>query len=208
MLPTDPSSQAGAGFGDGATMASPELFTDRLRINDLAPGDAAALHAYRSHEDVARFQDWIPASLDDALAFITRNAATPFSQAHSWYQLAVRLRATDELIGDLGVHFVADDGHQVELGVSISPAHQRRGLATEALVATLGYLFTILHKHRVLTSIDPRNDASIALVEKVGMRREAHFRQSLFWKGEWVDDVVYAMLAAEWKVPAPSRRRR
>ncbi len=183
-------------------MTSPELLTDRLRINDLCPADASALHAYRSHEDVARFQGWIPASVDDALAFITRNAGSPFNQHDSWYQLAIRSRDTDELIGDLGVHFVSDDGHQVELGVSISPAHQRRGLASEAILAMLGYLFTTLNKHRVYASIDPRNQASIALLNKIGMRQEAYFRQSLFWKGEWVDDIVYAMLRSEWQDPA------
>jgi RimJ/RimL family protein N-acetyltransferase len=50
-------------------------------------------------------------------------------------------------------------------------------------------------------SVDPRNQPSVALLEKVGMRQEAHFRQSLFWRGEWVDDIVFAMLRSEWQGP-------
>jgi RimJ/RimL family protein N-acetyltransferase len=173
---------------------APDILTDRLRINDLTPGDADA--------EVARFQSWLPDSVDDARAFIVRNASTPFDQNDSWYQLAVRSAATDELVGDLGVHFLADDGHQVEIGFTIAPAHQRQGLGTLAVVALLDYLFTVLNKHRVFASVDPRNEASMALLRSVGMRQEAHFRQSLFWKGEWVDDVVLGLLRSEWKNPS------
>lgn len=180
-------------------MATPDLRTDRLRINDLCSDDASALHAYRSLEEVARFQGWIPASIDDAGGFITRTVSTPFNQHDSWYQLAIRQLATDELIGDLGVHFVADDGHQVEIGFTVAPAHQRKGLGAEAVSALLDHLFTVLGKHRVYASVDPRNEASMALLKKVGMRQEAHFRESLFWKGEWVDDVVFALLGSEWQ---------
>jgi RimJ/RimL family protein N-acetyltransferase len=51
----------------------------------------------------------------------------------------------------------------------------------------------------VFASVDPRNHASIALLRRVGMRQEAHFRQSLWWRGEWVDDVIFAVLQSEWK---------
>lgn len=64
------------------------------------------------------------------------------------------------------------------------------------------YIFGTLGKHRVYGSVDPRNTASMALLERVGLRKEAHHRQSLWFKGEWADDVIYATLADEW----PGRR--
>jgi RimJ/RimL family protein N-acetyltransferase len=182
----------------GLIMA-PDILTDRLRINDLTPGDAPALFSYHSNSEVARFQSWLPNSVSDALAFIVRNSSMPFNQSDSWYQLAVRSAAADVLLGDLGLHFLADDDHQVEIGFTIAPAHQRKGVGTLAVVALLDYLFTVLNKHRVFASVDPRNEASIALLRKTGMRQEAHFRQSLFWKGEWVDDMVFGLLRSEWK---------
>lgn len=181
---------------------APDILTDRLRIGDLTPDDASALFAYHSAEQVARFQSWLPGSVDDARALIVRSASTPFDQNDSWYQLAVRSAATGELVGDLGVHFVADDGHQVEIGFTIAPAHQRRGFGSEAVIALLDYLFRVLNKHRVFASVDPRNEASLALLRSIGMRQEAHFRQSLLWKGEWVDDVVFGLLRSEWKSPS------
>ena len=172
--------------------------TGRLRIDDLRPEDAGVLFGYRSDGDVARYQGWRPTTVDEARDFIERNARTIFNSGDSWYQLAMRIADSDELIGDLGVHFVGENGHQVEIGGTVAPGHQQRGLGTEGVRALLDLLFVELGKHRVYASVDPRNTASIALLERVGFRREAHFRQSLLFKGEWVDDVVYAMLGSEW----------
>jgi RimJ/RimL family protein N-acetyltransferase len=86
----------------------------------------------------------------------------------------------------------------VEIGFTIAPAHQHQGYATAAVVALLDYLFTVLRKHRVWDSVDPRNQPSMALLRRVKMRQEAHFRDSLFWRGEWVDDVVFGLLASDW----------
>lgn len=175
-----------------------EILTSRLRINELTPADAPALFNYRSHEEVARFQSWLPDSVDDTRAFIDRNTSQPFDQRDSWYQLAIRSAITNELIGDLGVHFLPD-GHQVEIGITIAPPHQRQRFAASAVTALLDYMFTVMNKHRVFASVDPRNDASMALLRRVGMRQEAHFRNSLLWRGEWVDDVVFGLLQSEWK---------
>ena len=53
------------------------------------------------------------------------------------------------IIGDCGIHFLADDEHQVELGITLSPVHQGRGLAAEAVGSMLRYVFDALGKHRV-----------------------------------------------------------
>jgi RimJ/RimL family protein N-acetyltransferase len=180
--------------GEGA----PEIVTDRLRIDDLVPEDAPVLFGYRSDTEVARFQSWRPASVDETRAFIVRNASGPFGESGAWYQLAVRSAATGELVGDLGVHFLADDDPQVEIGFTIAPAHQRQGFGKSAVTALLDYLFTVLKRRRVFASVDPRNGASMTLLRNLGMRQEAHFRQSLLWRGEWVDDVVFALLRSEW----------
>jgi RimJ/RimL family protein N-acetyltransferase len=180
-------------------MPAPDILTDRVRINDLTPEDAPTLFSYRSHPAITRFQSWRPPSIDEARAFIIRNAASPFGQDDSWYQLALRSAATGELVGDLGVHFLGHESRQVEFGATIAPPYQRRGLGSSAVTVLLDYLFTVLHKHRVFASVDPRNEASMALARSVGLRQEAHFRQSLWWRGEWVDDVVFAILRSEWK---------
>jgi RimJ/RimL family protein N-acetyltransferase len=178
-------------------LLAPEIATDHLILNPLSAADVEALFAYRSLPEVCRYQSWAPASLQEVAAFIEGLASTEFDTLGTWFQLGIRLRESRGLIGDLGVHFL-DDGQQVEVGFTTAPAFQRKGLATEAVVGLLDCLFGSLGKHRVTASVDPRNTASLGVVRRIGMRQEAHFVQSVYFKGGWVDDLVFAVLAQEW----------
>lgn len=179
-------------------MLEPAIVTRRLTLRPLQDDDALAVYGYRADPRVARFQGFTPASLREVEAFIARARGTPFDTPGTWYQLGVCLRESAALVGDVGMRFLAEDARQAEIGFTIAPPFQGQGYGTEAVRGVLGLLFTTLGKHRVFASVDPRNTASVALLEKVGMQREAHFRQSLWFKGEWVDDVVYGILAQEW----------
>jgi RimJ/RimL family protein N-acetyltransferase len=178
-------------------LPDPEITTDRLILSRLSAADAATLFAYRSLPEVSRYQGWEPESLDDAAGFVERLASTEFDTPGTWFQFGVRQRESGELIGDLGVHFL-EDGQQAEIGFTLAPASQGRGLGAEAVVGVLDFLFGRLGKHRVFASVDPRNQPSLRLLRRVGMRQEAHFRRSLLFKGEWSDDVVFAVLHSEW----------
>lgn len=90
------------------------------------------------------------------------------------------------------------DSLQFEIGFTLNWLQHGKGFAAEALTETLNFLFLELDKHRVTASIDPRNEKSIKLVERLGFRKEAHFRKSLLINNEWVDDLVYAMLKDDW----------
>jgi len=162
------------------------------------PGDAAAFYRYRSRHDVSQYQSWAPGSLDDAVEFIDGLKSIAFGTTDTWFQIAIRTRESQLLIGDLGIHFPVKVPHQIEIGCTVAPDHQRQGFAIEAVTELLGYVFGPLQMHRVFASIDPRNTPSIALVKRIGMRQEAHFRESLWINDEWVDDVVFAVLKSEW----------
>ncbi len=172
--------------------------TERLLLRRFKPDDAAHLFRYRSNPDVARYQGWIPQSEDDAASFIRSQAAVEPDTPGSWFQSGICLKGQGTLIGDLGLHFPADDRHQAEFGISLDPAHHGQGYANETLRAAMSYLFASLGKHRVFCSVDPRNHASVAMARRLGMRQEAHFVKSRWFKGEWVDDVVFGLLKSEW----------
>jgi RimJ/RimL family protein N-acetyltransferase len=176
-----------------------ERNTSRLRLDALQPADAEALFGYRGDPDLSRFQGWRPASMAEAADFIGRQAGASLDTPDSWFQRAIRLREDGMLIGDLGIHLPADVEGSVEFGVSIAPAHQGRGYACEAVRAVFELVFGQLGRHRIHASVDPRNLASMAMLRALGMRQEAHHRESLWLHGEWVDDVVFALLASEWR---------
>ncbi|MHA6203081.1 GNAT family N-acetyltransferase [Dyella soli] len=176
-----------------------ELQTPRLRLDALHEQDAGALLGYRGDPEVARYQGWQPQCVAHVQRFIHDQVGMASPVAGSWFQRAIRLREDDRLIGDLGLCLSAD--HQAEVGITLAPAHQGRGYAREALAAVLEALFRTMGVHRVHASVDPRNLPSVNLMRALGLRQEAHFRQSLMLRGEWVDDLVFALLAHEWSAP-------
>jgi RimJ/RimL family protein N-acetyltransferase len=176
--------------------------TDRLVLRRLVPSDAAVMFEYRSHPDVSRYQGWAPASADEILAFIdSLQKAEP--APGKWFQLGIALREPALLIGDCGVHLTAGDPRQAEIGITLMPSFQGRGLASEALRALLGHLFNQLKVHRAFGSVDPRNQASMALLARCGLRQEAHLVESYWFKGAWADDVIFALLEREWMARHP-----
>ncbi|MBR9920478.1 MAG: GNAT family N-acetyltransferase [Bacteroidetes bacterium] len=173
------------------------IHTDRLLLRPIELRDKEAVFAYRSDPEANKYQGWVPESPEEVEAFIKKNPSD-FNEAESWFQLVLVDKENGAVIGDVGIHFTGDQNRQCELGVTLSKAKQGCGFAREAMHAVMKYLFTELNKHRIFASVDPANRSSIRLLERLGFRKEAHFRESLFFKGEWVDDVVYGLLAKEW----------
>jgi RimJ/RimL family protein N-acetyltransferase len=175
------------------------LVTRRLILSRLTHADARAMFAYRSLPDVCRYQSWKPGKAAEVLSFIKGlSTAKPFAPG-AWFQFGIRLRDKGTLVGDCGVLVKGEDERQAEMGITIAPAHQGKGYATEAQLTLLDFLFEELGKHRVVGSADPRNAASIALMRRLGMRREAHHVESFWMDGGWTDDVIYAILDREWR---------
>lgn len=172
--------------------------SERLNLRPIKAEDAKAIFGYRSNATINQFQGWIPETIAEVHDFIRNKVSEVIDQPGTWFQLAIIRKDTGELIGDVGIHFLESDSLQVEIGCTLNFNQHGNGYATEALTETLNFLFRSLNKHRVIASIDPRNEKSIKLVERIGMRKEAHFRKSLWINNEWVDDLVYAVLRGDW----------
>jgi RimJ/RimL family protein N-acetyltransferase len=172
--------------------------TDRLVLRRLEMQDRKEFFDYRSMPEVYRYQGWKPTTIHEVDDFINKNLRTQPNTPDTWMQLAICLKE-GQLIGDVGVHFL-EDGLQVEIGYTLSPAFQGKGYAAEAVKVVLNYLFIVLLKHRVTASVDPENTKSIILLERIGFQREAYFRKSYYKDGKWLDDCVYAILEEEWNL--------
>ena len=189
---------AATSIGDAASTFQ-ELTTPRLILRRLRAEDAEPMFRYRSHPVVSRFQSWAPGAPSVTAAFIEEQIRVEPDTPGTWLQLGIVARDTGELLGDCGIHFPPANRHEVELGMTLAAQHQGRGYAMEALEALLEYVFDRLEKRRVYGSVDPGNVRSLRLLERAGLRREAHFHESLWFKGAWADDVICAMLATEWR---------
>ena len=182
-----------------------KIETSRLILNQLRADDDVALFSYRGDPEVVRYQGWQPSTIAEAADFIAKQASLDFGVPGSWYQLAIRDRASGELVGDFGIHFPQSKDDAIEFGVSLPPKQQGKGIAREVMRAAIGRAFGSWGYRRIVGSVDPRNLPSVALVKALGFRLEAHHVESLYLRGEWVDDMIFALLAREW--PSAGKQR-
>ncbi len=171
------------------------LHTDCLQLRPITKEDAKAVFAYRSDAIINQYQNFIPQSIAEVYDFIA-DSAPELDEENTWFQLVIIHTETEQIIGDLGIFTL--DNAQVELSVTISKEYQGRGYANEAMMNVMDFLFTQQKKHRIIASIDPRNKASQTLLGRLGFRKEAHFVESYFQDGKWLDDVQYGILNSEW----------
>ena len=175
------------------------LETPRLRIRRFTLKDAGSMAAYRGLPAVARFQNWTRWDVPDAEGLIAGMEDSEPGWPGWWFQVALELKETGELVGDCGLHTLREDRPQGEIGYSLAPAHQGRGLMTEALTALLTYAFADLNMHRMIARVHLENERSQRLLARLGVRREAPFVQSWWFKGAGADECLYALLRSEWR---------
>ena len=178
--------------------------TERLLLRPFEERDLDALHAIYSDETVVR---WLyndvrtPEESRELLGHKIAGAA--LRGEGEWLSAAVALRQSGELVGDVSLLWASEAHRQGELGFVFHPSHQGNGYATEASRPMLAFAFEELGLHRVVGRLEPRNTGSARVLEKLGMRREAHLVENEWVKGEWQSELVYALLAREWRDGSP-----
>jgi RimJ/RimL family protein N-acetyltransferase len=172
--------------------------TDRLILRAYDEADVEDVFAYHSLPEVARYVYWEPRTRDQVRAVIAEKAGqVVLRKEGDGLTLAVVLRDAGTVIGDVHLRWLSEEHRQGEIGFVFNPKYQGRGYAAEAALVILRLGFHELGLHRIMGRCDARNVASARLMERLGMRREAHFVENEIFKGEFGDEYVYAMLARE-----------
>jgi RimJ/RimL family protein N-acetyltransferase len=175
--------------------------TERLILRKFKESDAEDFLRYRTKPQVTLYQGdgWGDYKLEQSLDFVKEQMNFEPGIPDTWFQIAIELKDTKKLIGDCAIHTLSQDARQIEIGFTIDPMYQNKGLGIEAVKHLLEYIFNTLNKHRVIAITDVRNKNSIKLLEKIGMRKEGHFIKNAWYKEEYTDEFLYAMLKEEWK---------
>lgn len=153
----------------------------RLRADDLA-----SFQAYRAVPELGRYQGWTPMPDEAAAAFLAEMRDAPLFPRGDWIQLGIAA-PDDTLVGDIGI-CVDADGRSAEIGFTLAPAAQGRGIATRAVREAIALAFATTGVERVVGITDRRNAASIRLLERCGFRR-AESREAVFKGEDCVEDV-------------------
>ncbi|RYE83679.1 MAG: N-acetyltransferase [Hyphomicrobiales bacterium] len=173
--------------------------TARLNLRAFTRGDVDAVFAYRQRDDVAQFLFDEPMSREScAEAVQARTVQTSWHQTGDKLLLAVERRHDRAMIGEVSLILRNEVAGQGELGYIINPDCHGQGYATEAAMGLLRVGFEIAGLHRIYARCDARNASSYRVMERLGMRREAHFREHALFKGVWDEEMIYAMLEDEW----------
>jgi RimJ/RimL family protein N-acetyltransferase len=175
--------------------------TGRLRLRKYEDRDMADILEFSSDADfwLARNLDW-PVSVEGVKEYWEAQRDIDLSTDPEWFSLVVELRAEGKIIGQVGIGVIKTGEHrQGTIGWLLGRKYQGQGFATEAARALLGFGFDQLGLHRISARTGRDNERSWLLMERLGMRREAHFRESHTVNGEWRDEFIYAVLAEEWR---------
>jgi RimJ/RimL family protein N-acetyltransferase len=174
--------------------------TERLVLRCFVPDDLEAFLAIHADPEVVRYVPYPPMTRPVATERLAQiRTMTAIDDESQNLRLAAVLPEADELIGDVSIWSTPQDRLQAEIGFVIDPRFHGKGYASEAAAELLRIGFEEAGLHRITANCDARNGPSARVMERIGMRQEAHFRQNEFLKGEWTDELVYAILADEWR---------
>ena len=173
--------------------------TERLVVRRLLEGDLGDFLEYEIRPEHTRYLARGPYVEERAQGFIAQMRDLEIGAEETYLHLALELKATGKMIGTVCVKVTSQAHRQGDIGWFLHGDYQRQGLATEASRALVTFAFADIGLHRITAHCDAANERSRRMMERLGMRREAHFRHAAFFDEEWHDQYLYAILEWEWK---------
>ncbi|MBN1857952.1 GNAT family N-acetyltransferase [Candidatus Bipolaricaulota bacterium] len=173
--------------------------TRRLRIRRFLPSDIDDLLAVVSHPSVAAETPNIPHDSEGLAEYVDQQNRLALFEPHACVDFAIERKSDQRVIGLVTV--VSNGNRQGEIGWGIGIDYRSHGFATEAAQGLISYLFDAHNYHRIFAGTIYTNTASWAVMERLGMRKEAHFIKAhppTMPEGPWIDTVRYAVLAEDW----------
>lgn len=174
------------------------LTTTRLLLRRFAEADWPAYRGYRGLDEVYAYLYRHPPDAAALREAFSKMLAAPFADDGDWLQLAAVRREDDQVLGEVLLKMARREARQAEVGYMFHPRFAGNGYASEAVAAIIGLGFAHFGFHRIFARIDTENRASVALVERLGLRREAHLVENDCFGGRWGSEYVYAVLSPEW----------
>jgi RimJ/RimL family protein N-acetyltransferase len=176
-----------------------QLNTQRLCLREFVPGDWRAVLSYHRDPRYLRYYPWDDRTEADARAFVGMFLLQPKEQPRRRFQLAIIRRSDASLIGNCGIRRKPDNDWEADIGYELAPDCWGQGFATEAARAMVDFGFRELGLHRISSWCIADNTASARVLERLGFRQEGRLRHNEYFKRQWWDTLLYALLVDEWK---------
>jgi RimJ/RimL family protein N-acetyltransferase len=177
--------------------------TNRLILREYQDDDFEQVHAYCKNPEVTRFMTWGPNDEKQTRDFLTTAQWHAVHEVpRKVFEMAVVLKETGQVVGGIGMRLKTERKRDADIGYCYSPDVWGKGIGTEAAQAMLKFGFETLKLHRIWATCDPDNKGSFGIMQKLGMKQEAHFRREEILKGTWRDSLLCAILEDEWLAQA------
>ncbi|HEY0764683.1 MAG TPA: GNAT family N-acetyltransferase [Pyrinomonadaceae bacterium] len=175
----------------------PVISTERVVLRWVSEHDIDSLYEVFSDPQVMRYWSSAPFTIRDDAVKLQREIATG-NETNTLIKWGLALRDSDRLIGTTTLFNLNLDNGRAELGYAMGRAHWGKGLMNEALQALVSHAFEAMQLRRLEADVDPRNDASIRTLERLGFQREGYLRERWHVNGEIQDALFYGLLRREW----------
>lgn len=182
---------------------SVNIVTERLVLRPLKLEDELDLYEYQSNSEIVKYIPWPARTLEQvqqALIKVISENKTQLLEIGDSINLAWELKSNKKVIGQSNLNLISKNDKTAEIGYVTHQDFQGKGFAYEASYALLNFGFSVCNLHRIVANIDTRMKPSAKLAEKLGMRLEATFIESEFFKGDWCNMFLYALLASEFNL--------
>ena len=176
------------------------ISTSRLILRPILESDEDDLFEYQSNPDIIRYIPWPERTLDQVKAAIDdvlEKGKDCLNEENDFMILVWEMKDSGKVVGQSNLNLETTLHKRAEIGWVTHQDFQRQGLAFEASRALIDYAFENFDLHRIIANIGTRGSGSAKLAEKLGMRLEGTFKDGEFFKGEWCDMWLYAILKGE-----------
>lgn len=178
--------------------ALPIINAPRVSLRWINEQDVDAFYAIYSHPEVMRYWSFPALTERDQAAKLVREIHEGF-QRQALLKWGIARRTDDLLIGSITLFNLDFTHRRAEIGYALGRGHWGKGYMQEALTAVIAYAFEELGFHRIEADVDPRNDASIRTVERLGFQREGYLRERWQVNGEIQDALFFGLLRPDWE---------
>lgn len=179
----------------------PVLESERLIFRSFKQTDAEMLFKIRSDAEVLKYMDTEGhQSINDALTMIA--AIHQSFEEKNGINWVIEEKETGQMIGYIGFWRMMKEHVRAEIGYALFPEFWGKGFMTESIKNTLAFGFNDLHLHSVEANINPKNESSKIVLEKMGFKKEAHFRENYYFDGRFYDSIIYSLLETDFSLNA------
>jgi RimJ/RimL family protein N-acetyltransferase len=179
----------------------PTICASRVSLRWITDGDVDSLYSIFSNPEVMRYWSSPPLKNREAARKLLCEIHEGF-QRRLLFQWGIARQVDDEVIGTSTLFHIESNNYRAEIGYALGRAHWGKGYMQEALKALLGYAFGELNLERIEADVDPRNEASIRTLERLGFQKEGYLRERWKVNGEVQDAIIYGLLRREWEAEA------